>query len=297
MRNLEMILIALQQIPGVSDTRLAEAILNTDAGKLMLVVMLLAILSNAVTVIIMLRFFRSDKDASNKIVNQLAATIEIQNNTLASYQEYMQQVREDQSESDLSNRTYTEQTRGKITEMVSTLAKTQTDVAALLIDESNLHAETRNIVITQNKQNLAEMVDMVIAQRQLDLFDEFSNPAPDDCRFKVRLVRATTPDLATIGLYIVPILKDNNTAGSIRGTGEVVQVIEDLMLPGWVFIKQLYGESPSEGYVRRRLIEIQALPIEDAPAVRPQTAPLNIPPTPKSDTIRLSDDSNEESDL
>ncbi len=275
MRHIQQILILLPAAQDVGE-KFLDYLFNSDAGRLMLVVLAIALLANVVTVGLMLRWFSSNSSANDKVQLNLTNMLDKMNTTIINYQAYMEAVRQDAIEQELTNRTYNDRTKNDLATIADKVTGAQKTVADLLIEETTLHAQTR----AATQANIGAMVDEIMTQRQLDLFQEFNNPEPTDCRWKVKLIRAAVKDAAEVQLLVVPIMKDNNFAGVIRGGGEVVEIIEDIMLPGWAIVKQLYGDSPTMGYVRRRQIVVSDLPIEDThpvnPAIISSTATLTI---------------------
>lgn len=276
-------LMALQvpaQIPG-TDAAL-EFLFKSEPGRLMLVVMVIAILANVATVWLMLRWFRSNSDAADKVQLQLITTLDKMNTTIANYQSYTEAARQDNIEQELTNRTNNERTKEELKGIADKVTDAQKAVGDLLIEETTLHAQTRQATI----QMVGSMVDEIMTQRQLDLFQEFNNPRADDCRWRVKLI-SSAAGIAEVQLQTVPIMKDNNFAGFIRGSGEIVKIIEDIMLPGWAIVQQLYGDSPAMGYVRRRQIVIADLPIDDTPPLsRAIIAPSNLSSVEESTDVK-----------
>lgn len=278
------------QIAGATD-KILDELFNSSAGRLVFVVMIIAIVSIPVLLFLFLRILQ--KSLSNS-ATQLQKALESSANdrkdliaVITRLQTYVDKSQEENSENYLMLKTHIEQMLSTLTTVSSAIVANQTasnaatrGIGDLLLQTATLHAETRRDVQTSFRHELETALEQILDQRRLDIFEDFQTPAEDDCRYQIKLIRSaftpTLPDTPNdseprdILLYKAPIFKDGNEAGRLRGSGEVVKIITETVFPGWAYIKQLYGEERVAGYARLKNVSIINLP--DMPTIHKESS-------------------------
>lgn len=259
------------QIP-LAQTQLADKLLDqlfsSPPALIVFFVMIVAIVSIPVQAWENAKTLRQLQKDWGQTMTQLTGVIDTMTNTVKNTQMFANTAQEENSDNYLMIRTYFDQQQGIIEAIRSNaqtvqtvLQATQQSLAAHVVDVTSLHAQTRHELANNLTNRLSEAIELVISQRRLELFDTFSTPPDDDCRYELKIIR-TAGELthAEILLYKAPIFRDGNEAGKLRGSGIVVYIILDTAFPGWCYVREAFGETPQAGYARTRTINIMDLP-------------------------------------
>lgn len=273
----EQLVIMALQVPNIPVDRLLDELFESTPTRLVFVVMIVALISIPVMVfgflVILRRISASNATAQDKLVG-----------VIDKLQTYANTLQEHNSENYLMISTRMEQFGTIFGNTTSGLTATQTAqnsimgaLADVVLQSTTQHSQTRIDIQTFFKRELQLALEEILDQRRLDLFDSFSPPADDDCRYKTRLVRAAlqTENMSDsdrdILLYKAPIFKDGNQAGRLRGSGEIVQIIEHTSFGGWSYIRSMFPDDDPEkrtaGYARTRSLIISEL--KENPTINP----------------------------
>lgn len=265
----EQLVIMALQVPNIPVDRLLDELFESTPTRLVFVVMIVALISIPVMVfgflVILRRISASNATAQDKLVG-----------VIDKLQTYANTLQEHNSENYLMITTQLEQISGIFTTISTELADNQQSqnsimsaLADVVLQVQTQTAQTKADVQTYFKHELTLALEEILDQRRLDLFDTFSPPLDDDCRFKIRLVRAAIqPDNPQnsdkdILLSKAPIFKNDNEAGRLRGSGEIVRIIEQTSFSGWSYVKAMFPsddpEKQAAGYVRTHTIMISEL--------------------------------------
>lgn len=238
--------------------QLIQAFLESSTGRLLFLTMIGLVIALIAVMIIWLLAFRSSQKHSGMQQTQLVNALNQSTGALDKMQMYLNESQQANSENYLMIKVILDRYLGLVNDVVTKINSTQSALGDLLVETTAQHIKTQQVVSERLTNELDHLIEELISQNRLTMFDDFVAPSPHDCRWEIVIIRSHMPDSA-IQLYKAPILKDNNTAGVLRGSGEVVKVIEDIMFNGWIYITQLYGESPVSGYARSRAVDIVQL--------------------------------------
>lgn len=265
----QLIILALQVPPGIPVERLLDELFESTPTRLVFLVMIVAISSIPFMMfgflIILRRVSASNAAAQDRLVG-----------VVDKMQTYANTLQEHNSENYLMIQTRMEQFSTIFTNKTAGLTATQQAqnsimgaLADVVLQTTTQHAQTRIDIQSYFKHELQLALEEILDQRRLDLFDSFSPPADDDCRYKVRLVRAALQtenpieSYKDILLYKAPIFRNDNEAGRLRGSGEIVEIIERTSFGGWSYIRSMFPSDDKSkrpaGYARTRSLVISEL--------------------------------------
>lgn len=251
----------LTNIPNLAQTgvidKSLDALFNNPPALIVFFVMILALLCIPFLMYAFVQIFQKSQSAYADNLNKLTGIITRITDSLDDSQNHANRAQEENSENYLMIKEYLNSQQESLNRIVTQTQQVVAAMAQHVIEVTTLHAETRSQIDHRLNVKIEEMLE----QRRLDQFEEFTAPADDDCRFQMKLVRSA-PDLthAEILLYKAPLFKDSNEAGRLRGSGEIVRIIQETVFPGWVYIKQVYGNKPLAGYARTATVVIMELP-------------------------------------
>lgn len=262
---------------GIAD-KILDQLFSSPPALVVFFVMIVALVSIPVLGYFTIQTLKQQQTTFAKTLTELTQTIATLTNTLQGSQEHANSAQENNSDNYLMIKTNFDQQKSAFDTMRAELHATQTALtstqqilATHVVDVTNLHAQTRNDLKTNFNKRLGDAMEQALSQRRLEIFDTFSVPPDDDCRYSLRIVRSD-PDItgAEILLYKAPVFRDDNHAGRLRGSGSVVNIIIDTAFPGWCYIKSAFGEPIIAGYARTRTIVIMELPdnpVKESPDV------------------------------